>query len=64
MAIVRWNPWREITALERQFDELFGRRSVSKLTDARAWAPAIDVHHDGDTIVVRADFGGGQAGRR
>jgi HSP20 family protein len=57
MAIVRWDPWQELGALERRFDELVGR-AMQGGQASRSWAPAIDVHQDGDMMVVRAEIAG------
>src|SRR5688572_28879847 len=57
MAIVRWDPWRELAGFERQFDELFGRgRTGSRGQGMSTWVPALDVHQDGDTMVIRAEI--------
>ena len=59
MAIVRWDPWRELAGIERQFDELFGRgRAGSRGQGSGTWVPALDVHQDGDTMVICADIAG------
>ena len=57
MAVVRWDPWKELAGIERQFDELFarsGRPGQQRL----GWAPAVDVHHEGDTMVIEAEIPG------
>jgi HSP20 family protein len=60
MAVVRWDPWRELSALERQFDEVFGRagRQMNRGQDSSGWVPALDVHQEGDTLVVCAEVAG------
>ena len=59
MAIVRWDPWRELAGIERQFDEMFGRgRSGSRGQGTGTWVPALDVHQDGDTMVICAEIAG------
>jgi len=59
MAIVRWDPWRELAGFERQFDELFGRgRAGSRGQGTSTWVPALDVHQDGDTMVIGAEIAG------
>jgi HSP20 family protein len=57
MAIVRWDPWKELAGFERQFDELFGRMGRQRGAGS-AWAPALDVHQEGDTMVICADVAG------
>jgi len=57
--VVRWDPWRELAGVERRFDELFGRgRAGARTAGSTAWAPALDVHQDGDTMVIRAEVPG------
>ena len=60
MAIVRWDPWREVAALERQLDQAFGRfsRASSAAVETRTWAPAVDVYEEGDDMVICADLAG------
>jgi HSP20 family protein len=59
MAIVRWDPWRELAGFERQFDEMFGRgRPAPRGQGMGTWVPAVDVHQDGDTMVVCAEIAG------
>jgi HSP20 family protein len=60
MALARWDPFREIAALERQFDEMFGRlnRSGGQAREGGGWMPMVDVHQDGDDMVVRAELAG------
>jgi HSP20 family protein len=59
MAIVRWDPWRELSSMERQLDELVGR--VSRSTPrggSTTWAPMLDAHQEGDTMVVCVEVPG------
>ncbi len=59
MAIVRWDPWRELAGIERQFDAMFGRgQSGSRGQGSGTWVPALDVHQDGDTMVINAEIAG------
>jgi len=59
MAIVRWDPWRELAGIERQFDEMFGRAQTgSRGQGSGTWVPALDVHQDGDTMVINAEIAG------
>ena len=59
MAIVRWDPWRELAGIERQFDEMFGRgRSGTRAQGTGTWVPALDVHQEGDTMVICAEIAG------
>ena len=58
MPLVRWDPWRDIAALERQFDERFGRGSRSGIRAREKWMPMLDVHQDGDDLVIDAELAG------
>src|SRR3954452_22647827 len=61
MAIVRWDPRREIDTLQSEFNRLFdsflgngGRADVR----ARRWVPAMDLVETDDHLVLRADLPG------
>jgi HSP20 family protein len=57
--LVRWDPWSELAGLERQFDEMFGRAGRGRTRSGEGgWTPALDVHQDDDTIVIRAELAG------
>ena len=60
MAIVRWDPVREVDSLQsevnRVFDAFFGN-GASRGT-ARRWIPAMDLVETGDHLVLRADLPG------
>ena len=58
MPLVRWDPWRDIAALERQFDERFGRGSRSGMRARERWMPMLDVHQDDDDLVIDAELAG------
>src|SRR3954454_11540821 len=62
MAIVRWEPLRELTTLQNEMNRLFG-----SVMDAppqgnggtlRRWMPAMDLVETGDHFVLRADLPG------
>lgn len=61
MALVRWEPAREVDSLEsevnRVFDAFFGQgeRTGSR---ARRWVPAMDLVETDDNLVLRADLPG------
>ncbi|MCJ7503517.1 MAG: Hsp20/alpha crystallin family protein [Acidobacteriia bacterium] len=64
MAIVRWQPFRDLLATEREFDRLFreafsppfGQREGELST--RAWAPAVDIFETENSIVLKAELPG------
>jgi HSP20 family protein len=61
MALVRWDPGREIDSLQsemnRVFDAFFGTRPGDGGA-TRRWVPAIDVVEDAEHLVLRADLPG------
>jgi HSP20 family protein len=60
MAIVRWDPARELDTLQsdvnRLFDSFFGRREPTAAS--RRWIPAMDLVETEDHLVLRADLPG------
>jgi HSP20 family protein len=59
MALVRWEPTREVDSLQsevnRVFDAFFGNGSGSR---TRRWVPAMDLVETDDHLVLRADLPG------
>lgn len=64
MALVRWDPARELDAFQsdmnRLFDSFFGRREGASAGDygSRRWIPAMDLVETEDHLVLRADLPG------
>lgn len=64
MALVRWDPARELDALQgdmnRLFDSFFGRRegAAAGAYGPRRWIPAMDLVETEDQLVLRADLPG------
>lgn len=64
MALVRWDPARELDAFQndmnRLFDGFFGRRdgTVDGNYAARRWIPPMDLVETEDNLVLRADLPG------
>jgi HSP20 family protein len=60
MAIVRWDPTREVDSLQsevnRLFDTFFGGRTPNG--GLRRWVPAMDLVETDDHLVLRADLPG------
>lgn len=56
MALLQWDPWRELSAFERQVNELFGR--TAKHPGTTVWAPALEAFHTKDDFVVRLELPG------
>jgi HSP20 family protein len=59
MALVRWEPAREVDSLQsevnRVFDAFFGNASGNR---TRRWVPAMDLVETEDHLVLRADLPG------
>jgi HSP20 family protein len=63
MALIRWEPARELTSVQRDINRLFGNFFDSTTRAAysgapRRWFPAVDLVEDGDHYVLRADLPG------
>jgi HSP20 family protein len=60
MALVRWDPTRELDTLQsdvnRVFDAFFGDRTANGTT--RRWVPAIDLVETDDHFVLKVDLPG------
>jgi HSP20 family protein len=60
MALVRWDPMRELDSLQgelnRAFDGFFGARGND--VGVRRWIPAMDLVESDDHLVLRADLPG------
>lgn len=65
MAIVRWDPGRDLDTLQgdvnRLFDSFFGRRDAAQ-APARRWVPAMDLAETDEQLVLRADLPGLERG--
>ncbi len=55
MAVVRWDPFRELTSVQSQFnrlvDSVWGGREEN-------WVPAVDVYDREDSVVLKAELPG------
>ena len=62
MAIVRWEPFRDLVTAQRDFDRLFREAFAPRLGDAelstRSWAPAVDIYETEDAIILKAELPG------
>lgn len=60
-AVVRWDPYRDITTLRDEMNRLFAR-SVGDTSGVSAWTPAMDVFDHQDAILVTVELPGLAAG--
>ncbi len=62
MAIVRWEPLRELSTLQNEMNRLFGTvfdtPAPSNGGTLRRWMPAMDLVETGEHFVLRADLPG------
>lgn len=58
MALVRWDPIRDLTALQGEVNRLFSRVGSSDIGDRQAWSPSIDVIETDDAVKLKAELPG------
>lgn len=58
MALVRWDPFRDLTALQSEVNRLFTRATGGDVAERQSWTPAIDVVETDDAIVLKAELAG------
>lgn len=65
MALIRWEPFREMEMLRRQMNQLFydlaeansGESNISQSTRT-AWVPAVELHDKGSELLLKAEIPG------
>jgi HSP20 family protein len=60
VAIVRWEPFRELSSLQTEMNRLFNAAfdTPGNSQSARRWTPAMDLLETDDAFVLRADLPG------
>jgi HSP20 family protein len=58
MALVRWEPMRELTSLQGEMNRLFSTFFDDNGGSARRWAPPMDLVENEDQLVLKADLPG------
>src|SRR5919198_6771943 len=60
MALVRWEPMRELNTLQTEMNRLFNSffDEGGRNGERRRWAPAVDLVEREDSLVLRADLPG------
>jgi HSP20 family protein len=60
MAIVRWDPFRELNAVQERMNRLFGdvyRAADDDVMRRGLWAPAVDIYDSGNhELVIKAEL--------
>jgi HSP20 family protein len=62
MAIVRWEPFRDLVTTQREFDRLFKEAFTPMFGEGdlstRTWAPPVDIYENENDIVLKAELPG------
>lgn len=62
MAIVRWEPFRDVMTAQREFDRLFKEGFTPFVGEGelstRTWAPPVDIYETENDIVLKAELPG------
>ena len=62
MAIVRWEPFRDLVTTQREFDRLFKEAFTPLFGEGelstRTWAPPVDIYETENDIVLKAELPG------
>jgi HSP20 family protein len=58
MALVRWDPFHELTALQSEVNRLFSRAGGGEVADRQSWTPSVDVIETDDAIKLKAELAG------
>jgi HSP20 family protein len=60
MALVRWNPFRELEDMQSRLNRLFGDPTFPRMGEAgmsfSGWSPAVDVQETDHEYVIKADL--------
>lgn len=56
MAIIRWDPFREMTGMQDQVDRLW--RGLLEGRRQESWLPAVDVFDTKEAVVLKAELAG------
>jgi HSP20 family protein len=62
MAIIRWDPFRDMVTLRekmnRLFEDIYSRRGEDKDIAATTWAPSVDIYETESELVMTAEIPG------
>jgi HSP20 family protein len=62
MAIIRWDPFRDLISLRekmnRVFDDAYNSRTDDKDMISGTWNPSVDIYESDDTLVLNAEVPG------
>lgn len=58
MAIVKWDPLRELRLMQEQMNRLFDQsreRNLAEPFEEGGWVPPVDIYEDGEAVVVKLE---------
>ncbi len=58
MAILKWDPFRELQSLQEKIDRVFEDSLRSRETPSGIWAPAVDIYETDNAIILEAELPG------
>ncbi len=58
MAILKWDPFKELEALQERIDKLFEESMRGRELAPAAWTPAVDIYETDDAIILEAELPG------
>lgn len=62
MAVVKWDPFRDLISIQdrmnRLFEQTLSRSRGDEGVSATTWTPAVDIYETTDTIVMKAELPG------
>lgn len=62
MAVVKWDPFRDLISIQdrmnRLFEQTLSRSRGEEGVSATTWTPAVDIYETADTIVMKAELPG------
>ena len=62
MAVVKWDPFRDLVSIQdrmnRLFEQTLSRSRGEEGVTATTWTPAVDIYETADTIVMKAELPG------
>ena len=58
MALVRWDPFRELTSLQSEVNRMFSRLGDGETAERQSWTPSVDVIETDDSIKLKAELAG------
>ena len=64
MAIVRWDPFRDLMTIQERMNRLFDQTLSKTRTEdeegltASTWSPSVDIYETADSIVLKAELPG------